>query len=269
MILILITTIITSTLMYFYLRFKTRMNIRHLYIDNLLVIAVTSLLLYGIIFLFNLNIDTTLALLFSAISIPLVAGLGYALTMIRFWSTPKRAVKAGEHQLISPADGNILYIKKVKAHDIPISIKKGLEAKLVEITQTDLLTQPCWLVGINMTPFDVHKNCSPVNGKVKFLKHINGEFASLKHPEAVLRNERHTIVIESESGEKFGITQTASKMVRRIDSYVKEGDSIQKGDWFGMIRFGSQVDFIFPEQYNVKVQVGQQVYAVKSIIAEK
>ena len=58
-------------------------------------------------------------------------------------------------------------------------------------------------------------------------------------------------------------------MVRRIDSYVKERDVIQKGDWFGMIRFGSQVYFIFPEHYKVKVRVGQQVYAVESIIAEK
>jgi phosphatidylserine decarboxylase len=120
-----------------------------------------------------------------------------------------------------------------------------------------------------MTPFDVHKNCAPVSGRIVLNKHINGEFLSLKHPEAILRNERNTLVIQTENNEYFGIIQTASKLVRRIDSYVKENDQITQGKWFGMIRFGSQVDLIIPKQYLPNVKVGQQIFAATSIIAKK
>ena len=64
-----------------------------------------------------------------------------------------------------------------------------------------------------------------------------------------------------------GIVQTASKLVRRIDSYVNEGDAITRGTWFGMIRFGSQVDLIIPATCEVAVNLGDQIYAMKTVIA--
>jgi hypothetical protein len=70
------------------------------------------------------------------------------------------------------------------------------------------------------------------------------------------------------AGKKIGIVQTASRMVRRIVTYVEEGASVKKGDWIGMIKFGSQVDMIVPESAKVCVEVGEQVYVQESIIAE-
>jgi phosphatidylserine decarboxylase len=197
----------------------------------------------------------------------LVLGIAFTLTMIRFWRTPRRKISANENHIVSPADGNILYIKRIEKGEVPVAIKKGLEARLDEIAGTDILNFPGWLIGINMTPFDVHKNCAPIEGEIVLNKHINGQFLSLKHPSALISNERNTLVIKND---RFivGVVQTASRLVRRIDSYVKEGDMIKKGEWFGMIRFGSQVDVILPAEISVNIKVGDQVYAGKTILAK-
>lgn len=251
-----------STLTYLYLHKKTRISLKFLYIDNLIVVFLAVCILLVLQNLIPENYKWHLLLIIPI----LVLGCAFVLTMIRFWRTPNRKIIAKENELISPADGNVLYIKKVETGEIPISIKEGLEAKLEEISQTDLLEAPCWLIGINMTPFDVHKNCSPTHGEIVLNKHISGKFLSLKEPKALIENERNTLVVKNREM-TIGIVQTASKLVRRIDSYVKVGNLIEKGEWFGMIRFGSQVDLIIPATCEVNVKIGQQIYAKTTIIA--
>ncbi len=261
---LLLEIIIISTAWYLYLHKKTRISLKYLYLDNLAVIIP----IVAISFYLSevLIINEFVIFIINGI---LVFGLSFTYTMIRFWRTPRRKVVAKDGEIASPADGNIIYVKQVEKGETPISIKNGLEAKIEEITQTDLLNQGGWLIGINMTPFDVHKNCAPIDGEVILIKHINGEFLSLKEPKAILRNERNTLVLKTDKNELFGIVQTSSKLVKRIDSYVKLGQKIKTGDWFGMIRFGSQVDIILPREYKIKVEVGEQVYAAESIIANK
>lgn len=254
---------ILSTLLYFYLHQKTRISKKYILTDNIAVILFTAISCIILNTFINESINWLVYILIPG----LVLGYAFSLTMIRFWRTPNRKLNAKQNEIVSPADGNILYIKKIEKGEIPISIKKGLKAKLVEVTQTDILETPCWLIGINMTPFDVHKNCAPITGKIILNKHINGKFLSLKHPEALIANERNTLVIQNDK-HTVGIVQTASRLVRRIDSYVNEGEHIDIGDWFGMIRFGSQVDVIVPLDYKPVIEVGQQVYAKKTILAE-
>lgn len=191
---------------------------------------------------------------------------GYAITMIRFWRTPKRIVNAKEDEIVSPADGNVIYIKKIEANETPISIKNGTINHISELTKTELINSPCWLIGINMTPWDVHKNCAPIHGKISLNKHTNGTFYSLKQFEAITNNERNTYIIENNEL-IVGVIQIASKGVRRIDSYVNEGNEIKKGEWLGMIRFGSQVDLILPYDSKINIKIGQQVYAAKTVVA--
>jgi phosphatidylserine decarboxylase len=193
-------------------------------------------------------------------------GLAFAYTMIRFWRTPVRKVTAKENEIISPADGNIIYIKKIEAGDVPVSVKNGKSFRLNELTKTDLLNTPCWLIGINMTPFDVHKNCSPIDGNIALTAHFEGKFLSLKEADALVENERNTYVIEN-NRLKIGVVQIASRLVKRIDVYVKQGQTVKRGDWIGMIRFGSQVDVILPIAYEPCISLGQQVYAATSVIA--
>lgn len=253
-----------STLTYLYLHKKTRISLKFLYIDNLMVVLLTTALCFSIYKMLPEDYNWL-----SFILIPfIVLGFAFGLTMVRFWRTPNRKISAKDNELISPADGNILYIKKIEKGEVPVSIKKGLEAKLDEITQTDILKGPCWLIGINMTPFDVHKNCAPIEGKIILNKHIEGKFLSLKEPKAIIENERNTLVIKNDHM-TIGIVQTASKLVRRIDSYVEQGNTIKRGEWFGMIRFGSQVDLIIPEYCDVHVELGQQIYAKSTIIASQ
>ncbi len=262
---IILESIFFSTVLYLYLHKKTRIRLIYLYLDNIAVIIPTAGLMIFLVSMLGSSLVFIPILLVPVITL----GLAFTYTMIRFWRTPKRKVKANPNEIVSPADGNIIYIKDISSGEVPVSIKEGLEAKLSELTGTELLNQPSWLIGINMTPFDVHKNCAPVEGTIILNKHISGEFLSLKHPQAILRNERNTLIIQTNSNECFGIIQTASKLVRRIDSYVKEKDTIKKGEWFGMIRFGSQVDIIIPKHYIPSIRVGQQVYAATSIIAQK
>jgi phosphatidylserine decarboxylase len=189
------------------------------------------------------------------------------LTMIRFWHAPSRQCDADDSDIVSPADGKIIYIKKLTEREEPLSLKDGKISRLTELTKTDLLSTPCWLLGINMTPFDVHKNSAPVSGKIVFSKHLSGKFLSLKSALSESENERHTIVIQR-NNLYIGVIQIASRLIRRIDTYIKEGDSIERGKWYGMIRLGSQVDIIFPGNYKPVINLMQQVYAGKTIIAK-
>ncbi len=259
-----IESAVVGTLVYLYLHKKTRISLKFLYQDNIVAILLSVGLYLGMAMLIPENWHW----IFYILAPGFVLGFAFILTMIRFWRTPNRKITAAEKEFISPADGNIIYVSKIEKGEVPLSVKKGLEASLDEVTQTDLLETPCWLIGINMTPFDVHKNLSPIDGKVILNKHINGEFLSLKDPMALARNERNTLVVQNDEM-TVGIVQTASRLVKRIDSYVKEGDTIKRGQWFGMIRFGSQVDVIIPQSYNPSVEIGEQVYAGKSIIAKK
>ncbi|HQJ21494.1 MAG TPA: phosphatidylserine decarboxylase [Bacteroidales bacterium] len=188
--------------------------------------------------------------------------------MIRFWRVPFRKVIASENELVSPADGKVIYIRELSKNVMPVSVKNGIKATLEEFAGTNLLQNPCWQIGINMTLFDVHKNCAPAGGEILLTKHIDGEFLSLKNPLAIIKNERNTIIICNKN-ETTGIVQTASHLVRRIDCYINQGDKVKQGDWIGMIRFGSQVDVIFPGNYIPSVRIGEHIYAKKTILARK
>jgi len=256
-----------STSMYFFLHKKTRMNTRFIFLDNLLVVFVSFVVAYVVFkFMFLSQHDILRFLLAMVVGGTLIVGLAYAFTMIRFWQTPKRKITAKENEIVSPADGNVLYIKRIEAGETPISVKNGKLNELNELTKTNLLSSPCWLIGINMTPWDVHKNCAPIDGKITLNKHTKGKFLSLKLFDALSQNERNTYVIENKKL-KVGVVQIASKGVRRIDSYVNEGSQIKRGEWLGMIRFGSQVDVILPYDCRINLKIGQQIYAAKTIIA--
>ena len=249
--------IVSSTIIYLYLHFKTHIRWLFIYVDNVIVILITSIIYHFFKF------SNILAIF---ILPPITLLLAFTIAMIRFWRTPNRKLPKGENIIVSPADGNVIYIKKIEAYTTPISVKNGTISSLDEITKTNLLDTPCWLVGINMTPFDVHKNCAPIDGKITLQKHTFGKFLSLKEWLSETENERNTFVIENDKL-KIGVVQIASKKVRRIDAYAKEGDIVKQGQWIGMIKLGSQVDVILPINCKIKVKIGEQIFAKKSVLA--
>lgn len=255
---------IISTLLYYYLHTKTRISLKYLYQDNAVVIAATALVAW----LLNSLIPESWNWVVFILVPGFVVGFAFALTMIRFWRTPTRKITAKANEIVCPADGNVIYITRVEAGEVPVSIKGKRISRLEELTKTDILDKPCWLVGINMTPFDVHKNCAPINGRIILNQHFNGSFLSLKDDNALTENERNTYVIANPDV-KIGIVQIASRLVRRIDSYVKEGAQVKQGEWLGMIRFGSQVDVIILIEYKIHVKLKDQTYAGETILASR
>lgn len=252
--------VIISTLMYLIIKEKSHMRWKILLIDNFLVILICILLLLA------LKTDQIIFLLLIEGAVVLLTG--FVITMWRFWRTPNRKVIASDNEIVSPADGKVIYINKITEADEFISIKKGKISDLYEITQTELIKKPCLQIGINMTPFDVHKNCSPIKGNIVLSKHIQGVFHSLKAFLSMTENERHTFIVKNDTI-SVGVVLIASKRVKRIDSYVKEKQQVDKGDWIGMIRFGSQVDVFLPIDCDIKINLGDQIFAKKTIIAKR
>ena len=190
-----------------------------------------------------------------------------AFIAVRFYRDPERAVPTQKGIIVAPADGKIKYIKKIKMNEIPLAIKGNRTIAVDEITKTSSISEDGFQIGIVMSILDVHINRSPVTGKIVFQQHTPGLFLSLKNLEAIIENERNTFVIDS--GEfRVGIVQIASRLVRKIDRYKQEGDSVAIGERIGMIKFGSQTDLIIPKNVHITVHEGEQVYAGETVVAE-
>ena len=259
-----VAAIATSSLLYVYLHRKTRISLKYLYQDNVGVIIVSFLIGLALAYVLPNPVKWIPVLLMPG----LVLGCAFAATMIRFFRAPTRRTSAPGQHIVSPADGNVIYIKKLAAGQVPITIKGKTISRLEEFTKTDLIKNPCWMVGVNLTPFDVHKNSAPISGRVVLNQHFRGSFLSLKAGDAMTDNERNTFVFEDETtGLQVGMVQIASKLVKKIESYVAQGDHVERGKWVGMIRFGSQVDIFIPETYNIVLTEGQQIYAGETVIA--
>jgi phosphatidylserine decarboxylase len=191
------------------------------------------------------------------------------LILWRFYRDPERISPVGDHIVVSPADGKIVYVKKYEKGKIPYTQKNGRKYSLIDFIQADALPESGTLIGIGMSFLDVHINRAPISGTISLFKYIKGAFISLKKKEAVIQNERAMMVMENKNI-KIGIVLIASRLVRKIVPFIQEGQEAMKGVRIGMIRFGSQVDVIIPDQPSVqiKVKTGEIVKAGLTIIAQ-
>lgn len=212
------------------------------------------------------NMGLSIKLLSSVILIILFS---VSALLIRFFRDPDRVPPNGQNLILSPADGLVKYVKHIEKGEIPMS-SKGRESVKLSSPLTDIFTDgQGYLIGIGMTFLDVHVTRTPINGKLTYFKHIPGRFYSLKRDDAPYKNERVIEIVENDKC-KIGFIQIASRLVRRIVSYVKVGDELDLGQRVGIITFGSQVDIVLPKLHDlkIKVNIGEQVYAGLSIIAE-
>ena len=166
---------------------------------------------------------------------------------LNFFRDPERTVPNKSNIVVSPADGRILFVK--------------------DILDDKFLNSKAKLVSIFMSPLNVHVNRIPITGKVEYVKYIQGEYLAAFEDKASERNERNEIGITSPAGKVF-FTQIAGFVARRIVSDLKVGDSVNIGNRFGMIKFGSRVDIIVPEQWQVKVKKDDNVTAGETILFE-
>lgn len=198
----------------------------------------------------------------------IIAATSISLLMWRFYRDPERVPPENENVVLSPADGRIIYVKKVEDGEIPFSEKNGRKFPLNDFIQSNVLQSGGHLIGITMNYLDVHVNRAPIGGRITLLKHIKGLFISLKKKEAIIQNERVLTVIEN-GNFKVGIVQIASRLVRKIIPYLTEGNEVKSGQRIGAIRFGSQVDVILPDLPSLTIEVtpGEKVKAGISIVA--
>jgi phosphatidylserine decarboxylase len=206
---------------------------------------------------------------------PLAAGMVWLFTLaaavailaFRFYRDPERAVPARHDVVVSPADGEVIYIREARGGILPVPTKRGRDYHLEELTKTRLYSQDAVVIGISMSFLDVHVNRSPIAGRITLHRHFPGRFGSLKRLETVFQNERAVTVIEREDLQ-VAVVQIASRLVRQIAGFVKEGQEVVLGQRIGAISLGSQVDLVLVARSDIQIMVkaGQRVRAGESIM---
>jgi phosphatidylserine decarboxylase len=165
--------------------------------------------------------------------------------VVQFFRDPPRVVPTQVDAVLSPADGRIVKVEKVRD---PYAERDAL------------------LISVFMNVFNVHSNRSGVNGLVKSVQYFPGLFVNADLDKASNENERNAVVIDV-AGQLVTQVQVAGLIARRILCYTKVGDVLAKGQRYGFIRFGSRVDVYLPLHAVPKVGPGDKVYATSTILA--
>jgi phosphatidylserine decarboxylase len=205
-----------------------------------------------------------------------------------FWRNPPRVVAPGENY-VSPADGTVVYVKRVPPSEPVIACKQGKAASINDIVREELHL-PKILIGIFMSPLGVHYNRAPLAGTLEYKKQYpaigDNCYMSSMHWRSILNrlplyeNSPH-ITQNNRAVSRFSglfrghevscyVVQIGGGSVHGIDVYPEIGQHVEKGAVFGMIRVGSQVDLIVPDMLDleVKVKPGDQVYAGETVLIQ-
>ena len=196
----------------------------------------------------SISLITSLVLLFIS---PSLATIGFLLTffIIWFFRDPDRKTPNIKNKIISPADGKICLIDKAKPPKELLMDSKEM-----------------FRICVFMNVFNVHINRSPVKGTIREIVYKEGQFLNASLDKASEKNERNSLVIETEDNKEIIVTQIAGLIARRILSFVHDKDKIDIGERFGLIRFGSRVDIYLPEGSKAAVKIGDTVKAGETII---
>lgn len=178
----------------------------------------------------------------------LLAGVCFAATVFVCWffRDPDRKIPIEDNCLVSPADGKVIIVEK--------------------LSNCEYLSTPCIKISIFMNVFNVHVNRAPFDGVVKKVAYSPGKFINASFDKASIHNERNALVINTKNDINFAVVQIAGLIARRIVNCVKEGESLKKGDRYGMIQFGSRLDLYLPDNFKTQVRVGDKTAAGSTII---
>jgi len=156
-----------------------------------------------------------------------------------------------------------------KTPEVPLSIVSPADGKVVEIDnalEENFLNLEMKRIGIFLSITDCHVNRFPLTGKVLNTKYTPGQFHIADLKRSSKENERLATLIESDDKEQIVVVQIAGFIARRLVSYVSVGDLLQKGERFGMIKFGSRVDIYLPPSSEVSITLGDKVRGGETII---
>jgi phosphatidylserine decarboxylase len=175
------------------------------------------------------------------------SGFVFFFFIVRFFRIPKRIFIEDDNAMICAADGKIVAIEEV--FDIEYFNDKRIQ------------------VSVFMSPFNVHVNWYPISGFIKKTVHKAGRHMPAFLPKASMLNEQSSILIQHINKEEVLVRQIAGTLARRIVFYSKEDQEAIQGEQFGIIKFGSRVDFLLPTNVKINVALGQKVKAGLDVIA--
>jgi len=162
-----------------------------------------------------------------------------------FFRNPKRTVPSDDRLVLSPADGMVMGVS--------------------EVYEDQFLIETAIKVTIFLSVFNVHINRSPIAGEIKFQQYTCGRFRPAYKESAGCENERHTLGLENDRM-KVLVTQIAGILARRIVSWVTLGSMLQRGQRYGMIKFGSCTELVVPAAVEILVQKGDKVRGGETVI---
>ncbi len=169
-----------------------------------------------------------------------------SLFVLQFFRDPQREVPEDPSAVVSPADGRIVAVEKVR---------------------DPWLDRDALKVSVFMNVFNVHSNRSPVDGTVKQRWYHAGNFVNAALDKASTENERNALWLRTSSGADVTCVQVAGLIARRILCYVEAGSELHRGQRYGFIRFGSRVDIYLPLDAEVTAALGAKVYAAQTVLA--
>lgn len=176
--------------------------------------------------------------------------------VVWFFRDPDRSGPADEDILISPADGTVTDIE--------------------EIEEPDFIGGRAKRIGIFLSPFNVHVNRTPCEGAVRLVKYKAGDFLPAYNPKAPEKNESISLGLETPKGLRLIVKQVTGVLARRIVCEAREGETLARGQRYGMIKFGSRTEVYVPlgafeaclVQLGDKVKGGQTpICKVRGVIA--
>ncbi|KAJ03118.1 phosphatidylserine decarboxylase [Sulfitobacter mediterraneus] len=178
-------------------------------------------------------------------------GVGLTVWCYYFFRDPERVTPDRPGLIISPADGVISLIEPAVP---PAELGMPDEA----------LTR----VSVFMNVFNCHVNRTPVSGEIRAVSYRPGKFFNASLDKASVDNERNSLCVKMDNGQELAVVQIAGLVARRIVCFVEPGATLQRGERFGLIRFGSRLDVYLPKGVEPMVCIGQTMIAGETVLAE-
>ena len=163
-----------------------------------------------------------------------------------FFRDPERMMCSLPEEVLSPADGKVIVVERVEG------------ARFVQA--------PCMKISIFMTILNVHVNRVPCSGVIQAISYQKGAFHAANLSKASIENEQGWIWVRTDSGHDVVVTQIAGLIARRIICWPRQGDRVEQGERYGMIRFGSRVDVYVPVNAEIRVAVGDRAYGGETVL---
>jgi len=175
----------------------------------------------------------------------------FCLFCLYFFRDPARVPPERPGLVLAPADGHIVSVVQAAPPE-ELGLGPGLR----------------WRVAIFLSVLDVHVNRVPADGTVTRIVYRHGKYLSANLDKASTDNERNAIALRLPDGRDLAVVQIAGLIARRILCDIHEGESVQAGDRFGIIRFGSRTDLYLPDGVRPLVAEGQTMIGGETVIAE-